>query len=293
MQTNWVHFRHADPATSRSSRGFTLIELLVVIAIIAILAALLLPALARAKLKATGAACLSNQRQLALAFHMYASDNNDLVQNAQNPIFYACGGFWNLIPGQDPTAVLPGGKTLQQAQAMVKGGLTTNNAFFKYGPSVDLYHCPGDTRTRKSSLADGWAFDSYSRSENIGGESASDYWGAGGTYLSIGAIKSPSMAMTFVEEGDSFNFNRGTWASVWRVGNPGAISDFDPVAMFHGNVSSFAMADGHAELRKWRDPKMIAAGIAAANGKRAPLSLSPNSPDYQWIFAHYKHPNNP
>ena len=58
-------------------RGFTLIELLVVIAIIAILAAMLLPALAKAKAKAKTIACTNNNKQIALAFTMYAGEFND------------------------------------------------------------------------------------------------------------------------------------------------------------------------------------------------------------------------
>ena len=64
-------------------RAFTLIELLVVIAIIAILMAILMPALNRVKEQGRRAVCLSNLRQLQLAWDMYATENDDKVVNGE------------------------------------------------------------------------------------------------------------------------------------------------------------------------------------------------------------------
>ena len=103
-------------AVSRKRRAFTLIELLVVIAIIAVLAALLLPALSQAKEKARRAKCLSNLKQVALAFKTFALDHDDFYPWHTEPIH---GGTYGPAAGQGWKNYLAASNELASPQILV------------------------------------------------------------------------------------------------------------------------------------------------------------------------------
>ena len=245
-------------------KAFTLIELLVVIAIIAILAALLLPALTRAKLRATEAACLSNHRHLSMAWKMYASDNGDKIVGLEEGIRDAWE--WRLQSNDPKISADPSLTGLSgNARATKIIQLTFQyGPLFQYAPNPGIIHCPGDVRTKLAGVQ--FAYDSYSGTGFLNGSfrvlGSAQY--KDNVIYKDNQVLHPSTGIVWLEESDDrpnycnppFSENLGGF--IMNVGTPPSFLDaswIDYPSVNHGNKSTFDFVDAHAEGHKWTTPQ--------------------------------------
>jgi len=258
----WVE---ADRQGGRSA--FTLIELLVVIAIIAILAAMLLPALSKAKTKAQGISCLNNTKQLTVAWKLYAGDNSDrLVYNKPASATDTNNWVGSVMSwGNDPQNVY-----LDLIRNALLGPFV--------GKNTGIYKCPADIvpsaagpRSRSLSM------NAFVGNKGDGGKINASWM----QFLKDSDLRKPSEVFVFLDEHpDSINDG---WFIFCTAGDPTERTAWsDLPASYHNGAAGFSFADGHSEIRKWRNSSTLRNVKKSASDFPVPIPSSQPT-DITWV----------
>ncbi|HEX4120513.1 MAG TPA: prepilin-type N-terminal cleavage/methylation domain-containing protein [Verrucomicrobiae bacterium] len=235
------------------NNGFTLIELLVVIAIIAILAAMLLPALARAKMQAAATQCISNLKQCQLAAAQYRDDNNNyLVPNSPDSGTYYQSGSASQSWIDSATGIesYPPAATGNTNLALYTTGLLAPYV----AKQVGVYKCPSDIVL--SDLG-----QQRLRSYSMNGQMGAVYMAAAGFNDDRPALlyskdsdiihPAPSDAFVFCDE------------SMWSIQDGYLEIDShdgnfpDVPGSYHDNGLGVSFDDGHAQIHKWQTTALL------------------------------------